>query len=283
MKRGRIAIDRKTARLPRLGVMSINDCGPSANGGIMQGILKDGDDHRKQGIGRIALKLIALISMIIDHIGHAILAPYVNANTAILVWYCIFRSIGRIAFPLYAFMLVEGMHHTHDLRKYVRRLWIFAIASELPYDYMNGFHHYLSIQNVGFTLALGATAEYFSRQFPKWKYGIWLIAAELATLCGTDYGGFGIFMIFALTMKNEWVRLFTIGVLMEQAFYVLYGLTWMNFASALACVFVIEVTLRKYNPDTKMSRMVGNVFYLGYPVHMVLCGAIKNLLACLWT
>ena len=273
-------IDCKTARLLRLSAMSINDCGSSANGGIMQGILKVGDDRRKQEIGRIALKLIALISMIIDHIGHAILAPYVNTNTSILVWYCVSRSIGRIAFPLYAFMLAEGIHHTHDLRKYACRLWIFAVASELPYDYMNGFHYYLSIQNVGFTLALGATAEYFSRQYPKWKYGIWLIAAELATLCGTDYGGFGIFVIFALTMKNEWVRLFAIGVIMEQAFYALYGLTWMNFASALACVFAVEAILRKYNPDTRMSRIARNVFYLGYPVHMVLCGAVKNLLTC---
>lgn len=150
--------------------------------------------------------------------------------------------------------------------------------SELPYDYMNGFRHYLSAQNVGFTLVLAATAEYLSGHYSKWKYEIWLITAELATLCGTDYGGLGIFMIFALTMKNEWVRIFAIGVVIEQAFYVLYGLTLMNVASTLACVFAIEFILRKYNPTTKMNWMTRNIFYLGYPVHMAICGGVKNLL-----
>lgn len=236
-------------------------------------------NYKSKNISRMALKMIALISMIIDHIGHAILMPYVSTNASILVWYCVLRSIGRIAFPLYAFMLAEGMYYTQDLKKYVCRLWIFALVSELPYDYMNGFQHYLSAQNVGFTLALAATAEYLSRRYPKWKYGIWLITAELASLCGTDYGGIGILMIFALTMKNEWVRIFAIGVVIERAFYALYGLTLMNIASTLVCVFAIEIVLRKYNPTTRMNRMTRNIFYLGYPVHMAICGAIKNLLA----
>ena len=245
----------------------------------MQTISEDTEICRGKGISRMALKMIALISMIIDHIGHAILTPYVNTNASILVLYCVLRSIGRIAFPLYAFMLAEGMRYTHDLKKYTCRLWMFAIASEFPYDYMNGFNYYLNVQNVGFTLALGATAEYLSKRCPKGRYGIWLIAAELASLCGTDYGGVGILMIFALTMKNEWVRIFAIGVVIEQAFYVLYGLTLMNLISVLVCAFTIEIILHKYDPTTKMNRMTRNIFYLGYPVHMAICGAIKNLLA----
>lgn len=233
---------------------------------------------KRKYIGRMTLKMIALTSMIIDHTGHAILEPYLDAHVYILLLYCILRSIGRIAFPLYGFMLAEGMNHTHNLKQYVCRLWIFAIVSEIPYDYMNGFDNYLSTQNVGFTLALAATAEYLSRHYPEGRYGIWLTAAAAAILCGADYGGLGIFMIFALTMKNEWIRIFAIGLILEQSFYNLYGLAFMNIVSTLICLSIIETVFHKYNPNTKMNRTVGSAFYGVYPVHMIIFGVIKNVI-----
>ena len=97
------------------------------------------------GINSFQLKWIAVITMIIDHTG-AVLFPDDM----------VFRYIGRIAFPIFCFLLVEGFFHTRDVRKYMLRLGLFALISEIPYDLafrdtVLEFEH----QNVFFALLLG--------------------------------------------------------------------------------------------------------------------------------
>ena len=69
------------------------------------------------------LKILACMTMLIDHIG-AIFFPYI-------AW---MRIVGRISFPLYAFLLAEGVHHTRNLKKYGLRLLLILVLTELPYD-----------------------------------------------------------------------------------------------------------------------------------------------------
>ena len=92
-----------------------------------------------------ALKLIAVVTMLIDHIGY-IFFPRV-------LW---LRFIGRCAFPIYAFLLVQGYRHTHSVGKYLGRLALFSILSEVAFDlaFFRSFP-YWGDQNVYFTLALG--------------------------------------------------------------------------------------------------------------------------------
>ena len=73
------------------------------------------------------LKMIALVTMIIDHVG-AVFFPEI-------IW---LRYIGRISMPIYAFLLVQGYQHTRDFKRYVIRMAIFAVVSEVPYDLL--FH-----------------------------------------------------------------------------------------------------------------------------------------------
>ena len=69
------------------------------------------------------LKLIALVTMIIDHVG-AIFFPQ-------FIW---LRYIGRLSMPIYAFLLVQGYMHTRNFNRYALRMGIFALLSEVPYD-----------------------------------------------------------------------------------------------------------------------------------------------------
>ena len=88
------------------------------------------------------LKIIAVITMAIDHVGAAILFPYVSylfqtgAPQAEEVYqlYWVIRDIGRIAFPIYCFLLTEGFFHTRSRVKYARNLFLFALLSEIPFD-----------------------------------------------------------------------------------------------------------------------------------------------------
>lgn len=79
-----------------------------------------------------SLKVIAIITMLIDHIGAVIY--YYDLSPSGVVIYPILRNIGRIAFPIFCFLLVEGFMHTHDVKKYAIRLGLFALISEIPFD-----------------------------------------------------------------------------------------------------------------------------------------------------
>ena len=108
------------------------------------------------------LKLIACIAMLIDHTGAIILSRYQPAlmnlfyiNGKGISAYRIVRDIGRCAFPIFCFLIVEGFLHTHDRRKYGQNLLLFALISEIPWNFMfANTWHYADKQNVFFTLFL---------------------------------------------------------------------------------------------------------------------------------
>ena len=152
------------------------------------------------------LKWIAVISMLIDHTAEVL----INHNAALTdpIWaqiYVLMRGIGRIAFPIYAFLLVEGFLHTRDVKKYLARMLTFAVVSEIPFD-LAVFHtpFYWGYQNVFFTLFLGLLALAGIR----WGTGLWKQALALimcvgaAQLINCDYGAFGVFFIVLLYMTR---------------------------------------------------------------------------------
>lgn len=104
------------------------------------------------------LKYIALITMTLDHIGSVLLTPGTPSYVAL-------RACGRIAFPVFCFLLTEGYLHTSNHKAYLKRLFLFALISELPFDM--ALYHFpakgsypliFSHQNIFFTLSLGFLA-----------------------------------------------------------------------------------------------------------------------------
>ena len=113
-----------------------------------------------------ALKVLAMIIMLIDHTASFLLRYYEPATTP---WfqlgdntyslYRVMRDVGRAAFPIFCFLLVEGFLHTHNRFKYGRNLLIFACISEIPWNFaQNGTLLFPAKQNVFFTLFLGYAA-----------------------------------------------------------------------------------------------------------------------------
>lgn len=117
------------------------------------------------GLSGSTLKLIAIVTMLIDHTGATVISaiqrhPAIVADPKLsALWqqiYNVSRDIGRIAFPIFCFLLVEGFLHTRDVWKYARRLLLFALISEVPFDIaLKGGWYYPGKQNVYFTLLLG--------------------------------------------------------------------------------------------------------------------------------
>ena len=99
-----------------------------------------------KGLSGSALKVIALVSMTLDHIAYYLM----DKNIA----YDAMRTVGRMAFPIFAFLLVEGYVHTRSVRKYALSLFIFALVSDIPWWLLN----HDNTHNVFFTLLLGLVA-----------------------------------------------------------------------------------------------------------------------------
>ena len=112
---------------------------------------------KRKGLSQEGLKLIACITMLIDHCDATLLHSYIrvasNSQMAALI-YNLFRIPGLIAFPIFSFLLVEGAHHTHNAKKYAARLAIAAALSEIPFRLAFANVSFGS-SNVMFTLLIG--------------------------------------------------------------------------------------------------------------------------------
>ncbi len=203
------------------------------------------------------LKVLAIITMLIDHIG-AVLFPKVT----------ILRIIGRLAFPIFAYLISEGMLHTSNIKKYLWRLFMFALISEIPFDL--AFHGMLydpNSQNVFFTLFLGLAAiaflhTYFDKN-PVLAIGFAAAAALLADFLRTDYGWFGVaaVILFYCFRNYRAAGVFVFALLV--AGYSLMGRTLEFYAIASG------VPILLYN-GKKGSLNWKYFFYAFYPVHLLL-------------
>ncbi len=217
--------------------------------------------------GRAFLKIAAMFTMLCDHIGF-ILVP-VNRFPEI---YYTLRIIGRIAFPLFCFMLVEGFIHTHSRKNYIIRLALFAVISEIPFDLFScGSTSDWGSQNVMWTLLIGFIVlcglEKFEEQYLS-KLVIVFAGGLVAYFMHTDYSMFGVFLIAILYIcrYNNKIRIALLGimVLMQgriEAF------------AALSIPFIM-----KYDPDKNDIHLPKYFFYVFYPAHLFILYLIHKFI-----
>ncbi len=147
-----------------------------------------------------ALKIIAILSMVADHCAYFLL----DDGTPI---YNMLRCFGRIAFPVFAFLIAEGFANTRSRTRYFLTLLGFAIVSEIPWFLLNGID---GTHNVMFTLSLGVVAlAIFDRMCehgPLSFIGVAAIAV-LAWWLGTDYDWRGVLMIAVFyILRHQTIR-----------------------------------------------------------------------------
>ena len=108
-----------------------------------------------QVLSAAQLKYLAFISMLIDHVNNGLITPLLDGSGALLLVSNIFSILGRIAFPIFIYFIVEGYFKTKNRRKYLTRLLIFGVISEVPFDMFTSKVYYNpNWNNMVFTLAL---------------------------------------------------------------------------------------------------------------------------------
>ena len=211
-----------------------------------------------------ALKTIALVCMIIDHVAHYMSSKFsavlFTTGSGPKTVYWLMRRIGRLAFPIYCFLLVEGFLHTKDKKKYAIRLFVFALISEFPWDLAH-FHKLFgfSSQNVFFTLFLGLCGmwlyEYFRGDRVKQVAGL-IILLIISNFLNADYGmsGFG-FIMMMYALRSEKLLQAAVGCCFLSS-------TWY------AGLAFIPINL--YNGDRGFikGKVMQYAYYAIYPIHL---------------
>ena len=203
-----------------------------------------------------SLKVIAIVSMTIDHLALYILGGDDPATAPVI--YHLMRMVGRLAFPIFAFLLVEGYIHTRDFRRYMMNLLVAAVISDIPWMLLGGYDSH----NVMFTLLLGLMAVSFIDRF--WRNRIVtltviILIGVLAEWLQTDYSWRGIFLICVLFMfRDKPLLAFMFGL----PFLMVYGLA----GSAAGLMMPMLYSGQRGFATGRVSKYF---FYAFYPLHLM--------------
>ncbi|PLS19639.1 hypothetical protein CVD28_04265 [Bacillus sp. M6-12] len=200
------------------------------------------------------IKILAILFMIIDHVGF-IFYPGVE----------VLRIIGRLAFPIFAYQIAQGYIHTSNYPKYMWRLWLFAIVSQVPYTLAFDTFRF----NTLFTLVIALFL--IDKLAKKEYYWIFTIVA-IPYFIDVDYGLFGIALpaIFYLTRNKKIVSalLGLIAVLVYIYFHPVF----------IEVYSIIGILLALYFPTSKIKVKMGKYFfYWFYPAHLALLFVCKMI------
>ena len=217
----------------------------------------------KKRLSQEGLKGIACLTMLLDHIG-AILFPQV-------LW---LRVIGRIAFPIYCFLLAEGAHYTKNPTKYAMRLLVGLLLAEIPFDLAHGNLSFAQ-QNVMFTLLLGFLAIQVVKHCSGPMRLLALLPILAAELLRTDYGAMGVLtvLLFYITREMEERRMLQTVGLLALGFSVFTG----SFIQPLAVLAMIPISLYTGEKVSRSSILQWG-FYLFYPAHLLVLWLISTIL-----
>ena len=216
------------------------------------------------------LKILACIFMLIDHIG-AVLYPDVS----------ILRVIGRLAFPIFVYLIAEGYRRTKDITDYMGRLMVFALISQLPFNaaFLGSATKPEELYlNVFFTLVMGLYSLYLYDKNKKIVYVI--VIALVCEFLNTDYGAFGVLMIFVSNRYHDSFKKLSKSYIVLMLLYVIKWLITVKLANPSVLLvdiifnhFTIEplallslIFLKLYNG--KRGWKLKYLFYVFYPAHL---------------
>lgn len=209
------------------------------------------------------LKIIAIISMFLDHLSYSIYSHFSWLN-----------YLGRLAFPIFAFQITEGYVHTKDLKKYFLRIGLFALISQVPFSlFISTFTSQFSL-NIFFTLFAGLLAITIFDKFKNKYFGFLcaIIIGIISEFFHFDYGWFGILIIFIFYIfKNNQINMLIAFILAVSIKYIILLIkNDFYFAYYILALFnslsIIPIIL--YNK--KQGKKIKYFFYIFYPVHLIL-------------
>ena len=242
---------------------------------------------QSRSLSAAALQMIAMGTMLLDHIwGVGLARPD---------W---LTCVGRIAFPIYCFLAVEGYFHTGNFHRYLLRMLCFALIAEIPFNLMvTGSWFYPLAQNVMWTLLLGLLGIHLMERARKKGWLVWLAASAavaaggwlLGNLAFTDYHGAGVLTVYVFyffrgrkwwCLAGQLLGMLVIHTHMLKGYYYnieLFGLHLELGRQALALAALPLLWLYRGEQGIR-SKSFQYFRYAFYPAHMLLLWLLRTLL-----
>ena len=226
-----------------------------------------------QFLSGASLKLIAILSMLIDHVNKALIYPNLTSNNgALTVVSNLFDIIGRIAFPLFCFFVVEGYFKTRNRKKYLLNLLIFGVISEVPFDMFTTASFFnMNWNNVMFTLALVLVTIWIidilkekmqNRPKALWYIVSWIIVLLMCTVA----------MLLALDYEHH-------AILIGYFFYLFHDVRLLSIPFGYASMYDqpwallgFGLTLTYNGQRGRQHKMLN---YWFYPAHLLILGVLR--------
>jgi hypothetical protein len=217
-------------------------------------------------IGREAIKIVALLTMTIDHVG-AILYP----NDLTL------RMVGRLSFPLFCYLIVLGLESTRSTTRYFARLLLFAFISQVPYYFAFGYQPLESL-NIFFTLSLGVL--FLKLLFPLRRRSLLSVfPILLSSVLPFDYGWYGIMLIGCMYLLRTDVISGVLPLILVNTLFLPVAPVQVLSLFSVPIILIhnggalrIE---REINEKSPYLPLIKSLFYIYYPLHLALLYLIK--------
>lgn len=237
--------------------------------------------EEEKGLTGNKLKLIAILSMTLDHV---ICVLYPNYPTD--WWIIALHILGRVAAPIFWFMVSEGYHYTRNLKKYLLRLFVFAVIGHFAYNFAFGIPFipfktsYFNQTSVIWPLFLGVLGLVVvnSEEFKQWQKTL-LVFLLVALAFPSDWSSPAFLVILYMGQNRDNFKkqmcMMLLWIAVYSAVYAifinpLYGIIQMGVALTIPL-------LKNYNGQRGSFKGMKYFFYIYYPFHLVICGIIRLL------
>ena len=230
------------------------------------------------------LKLIAIIAMTIDHVADVL---YPGMPNNIISNIC--HIIGRLTAPIMFFFICEGFYYTKDVKKYIKRLFIFAIISHFAYCFAFGINYIpfsagsiFNQTSIMWTLAWSVVALYIvygNNKFKNWQKCFLVILLNFITFI-SDWSSIGLMIILSMYEHRGNLNKQMISIVFWTTIYALVSYLFVSKAYGIIQLFVIIVypLLKLYNSKKGKDNWLKWFFYLYYPLHLIIIGIIRILI-----
>lgn len=221
------------------------------------------------------LKFIAILTMLIDHIGIALIP-----STTPLYWIC--RVVGRIAMPIFCYKIALGFIHTRNLSKYAYRILLMTLCAQIPFAWLAlglpPSAYWLGAWNVGLTFLCGlAFLKCYTGSQNTLLKSLTLLLILIISSFG-DYGPYGVLMIllfyYQITYKLSFPLIALLLTLLTYFFYGLGGISSLFFLQLASLGGLICI---RYLPDQPMPYLSRYFFYSFYPLHMLILALMRDI------
>ena len=235
---------------------------------------------KEKGLNSNQIKLIAIIAMTIDHVTWLLFPGFQKTW-----WVLLLHIIGRLTAPIMWFFIAEGFHYTRNVKKYILRLFIFAVISHFAYDFAGGIpfipNGMFNMTSVMWSLAWSVVLMVIitTKQLPQWAKIVLIILICFVTF-PSDWSTIAAMCPVYLYLNRGDFKKQSLTMLIWTAIYAAVYFIFMDKVYGLIQMFTLLslIVLKQYNGERGQWKGMKWLFYIYYPAHLVVIGIIRVLM-----